>query len=122
MSFLRALKSLFSPASGLSAASGAASGDPYGLWLHFRCNRCGSVVRIRADRRNDFNRVDADESPAGSPALLLVKDVMDNKCFQLIHAEVCVDATYKTIGADVHGGQLITQEEYEDSLETQAGT
>jgi len=116
MGFLAKLKRFFaSPPSSAGTASsrGAPSsrggtGDPDGLWFHFRCSRCGSPVRVRANRRNDLSR---DEEGPG--ALLWRKDVMDNKCFQLMHAEIWLDASYDVVDSTVTGGQLITAEEYE---------
>jgi len=89
------------------APTSGTGGDPYGIWFHFRCNRCGSAVRIRADRRNDLNR---EEGPG---TFLLRKDVMDNKCFQLMPTEIWLDESYRVVSAEVSGGKLITQEEYD---------
>ena len=106
MGFMDALKRIFG-----GGTSGAAdSSDPNGLWYHFRCGRCGSVVRIRADRRNDLNRED------GPATYVLRKDVMDNTCFQLMHAELWLDDRYNVVTAEVSGCELITLEEYEQAL------
>lgn len=107
MGFMDALKRLF----GGGSAGSASNSDPHGLWYHFRCGRCGSVVRIRADRRNDLNR---EEGPA---TFVLRKDVMDNTCFQLMHAELWLDDSYNVVTAEVTGGKLITQEEYDQAVE-----
>ncbi len=107
MGFMNTLRHIFG--GGSSGSTG--SGDPYGLWYHFRCDRCGSVVRIRADRRNDLNR---EEGPA---TYILRKDVMDNTCFQLMHAELWLGDSYSVVTADVSGGKLITQDEYEQAAE-----
>ena len=104
MGFLDKLRELLG---GSGKAGTAADGDPYGLWFYFRCNKCGSVVRIRADRRNDLNRED------GPGTFLLSKEVMDNKCFQLMRAEIWFDSQYSIVSSDVTVGKLITREEYE---------
>jgi len=111
MGFLDALKRMFSGRPAPVVAS-----DPYGIWFHFRCKRCGSLVRVRADRRNDLNRED------GPGALVLRKDVMDNKCFQLIRAEVWLDDNYEVVTAEVDGGALITREQFEAAQATQGGS
>jgi hypothetical protein len=92
----------------LRGSPGAPQGDPYGMWFHFRCNKCGSVVRIRAHKFNDINHEDGGPGP-----LVLRKDVMDNKCFQLMRAEIWLDANYEVVSAEVTGGKLISQKEYE---------
>jgi len=94
-----------------AGAPSASPRDPYGLWLHFRCGKCGTVVRIRADRRNDLNR------EAGPGTFLLRKEVMDNSCFQLMHAEVWLDSNYNVVTAEVSGGELISEEEYKAAQE-----
>ena len=45
---------------------------------------------------------------------------MDSKCFQLMRAEVYLDASYRLVTAHVEGGELITAEEYEASQQKTA--
>lgn len=104
MALLSKLKELFG--GGKSPGRGQPA-DPHGLMLYFRCQRCGAVVRVRADKRNDLNREDG-----GPGVFLLRKDVMDNKCFQLMNAEVWLDSNYQVVSSDVTGGELISEEEY----------
>ena len=106
MGLLDKLKEFFM-GGGASGASGSGP-DPNGIWLHFRCEKCDTLVRIRADKRNDLNREDD-----GPGTFLLRKEVMDSKCFQLMDATVWLDSSYNVVTADVSGGHLITQEEYE---------
>ena len=95
-----------------SGGSSASSGDPNGIWFYFRCKKCGTPVRVRVDRRSDLN-------PEDGPATYVVrKDVMDSKCFQLIKAEIWLDTTYSVVQADVRGGTLISEEEYQAALKT----
>ena len=92
---------------GGGATPKSSEGDPYGIFFHFRCSRCGSLVRVRVDRRNDLNSED------GPGTYVLRKEIMDNKCFQLIHAEIWLDQNLNVVETDVQGGELITAEEYE---------
>jgi len=109
MGFWESIKAFFA----MPPASDAASHDPNGVYFHFRCSRCGSVVQVRADRRNDFNRFDAGVGPS---SLLLRKDVMDNNCYQLMHAEIWVDRSYAPVCSTVSGGKLITADEYDEAI------
>lgn len=102
MGFFDKLRRMFA-----GAPSSSDAGDPYGIWFHFRCNRCGAVVRVRADRRNDLNRED------GPGTFLLRKDVMDSKCFRMMTAEIWLDDNYNIVSSEVEGGKLIPKEEYE---------
>ena len=85
-----------------------ATGDPHGIVLYYRCQRCKTPVRVRVDRRNDLNREDD-----GPGALVLRKEVMDDRCFSLMHSEIWFDSGYNVVASDVTGGTLISQEEYE---------
>ena len=113
MSILDKLKELF--AGGGTAGVSGSGPDPNGIWLHFRCDKCAALVRIRADKRNDFNREDD-----GPGTFLLRKEVMDSKCFQLMDATVWLGSSYNVVTADVTGGELITQEEYEAAQASEA--
>ena len=108
MGFLDKLRQLL----GGSTTGGASSSDSTGLWFHFRCKRCGSMVRIRVDRRNDLNREDD-----GPGALVLRKEVMDDSCFQLMQAEIWLDSSYNVVSSDISGGELITEEAYRAATE-----
>ena len=104
MGFLDKLKGLFA-----GSPSSSGHSDPNGLLFHFRCQNCKSLVRIRVDKRNDLNRED------GPGTFLLRKEIMDDKCFRLMAAEIWLDKSYRVVTADVTGGELVPQEEYEAS-------
>ena len=109
MGFWQTFKSFFTAPGSVSSAGQ----DAHGVFYHFRCDRCGSVVRVRADRRNDFNRFDAGVGPT---TLLLRKDVMDDKCYQLMRAEIWVDGSYAPVSTTVSGGKLISEQEYLETV------
>ena len=104
MGLLDRLKGLFGPTSSLSGHS-----DPNGLLFHLRCEHCQSLVRIRVDKRNDLNRED------GPGTFLLRKEIMDDKCFRLMAAEIWLDSGYRVVTSDITGGELVSQEEFETS-------
>ncbi|MBC7237689.1 MAG: hypothetical protein H5T69_17750 [Chloroflexi bacterium] len=112
MSFLDKLRQLFG--GGGQQPSRTTAPDTTGLWFHFRCNKCGSLVRIRVDKRNDLNREED-----GPGAFLLRKDVMDDTCFQLMQAEIWLDGDYNIVASDVTGGSLISEQEYRAAQEKQ---
>lgn len=82
------------------------SNDEDVLWLYVQCNRCGAKVEVRVDRRNE---VSADYESGG---FVLHKEMMDSKCFQLMHAEIHYDAQLHVTGQTVTNGKFITREEY----------
>ncbi len=113
MSLWDAIKKALTGGSGPGPATARPSqsqaGDPDGLMLYFACKNCGSAVAVRLNKRNDFSRED------GGPGTLFVrKEVMDNKCFRLMRAEIWLDNAYNIVTADIEGGTLLTREEYED--------
>jgi hypothetical protein len=77
------------------------------LWLYVQCDRCGSVVPVRIDRRTELNR---DYEQGG---YVLFKEVMDSKCFQLIHTETRFDEEMRVVSQAADHGKMLTREEYE---------
>jgi len=43
--------------------------------------------------------------------------VMDDRCFQLMHAEIWLDERYQVVAADVIGGRLLGEDEVEKENE-----
>ena len=102
MEFLKKLASVLSPKGGHA--------DPYGIHFYVQCDRCGAVVDARADRRNDISR-----QYEGESAFVWRKGIMDDRCFQLMRAEVHFDDRYNILSQDITGGRFITKEEYQQS-------
>jgi hypothetical protein len=82
--------------------------DRDGIYFYIRCNKCGTPVRIRANKHSDFQR-DYDTGE-----LLLRKEVMDGGCFSLMYATVRLNSAYQVIEKDVEGGEFLTWEEYRE--------
>ena len=80
--------------------------DPDGIYFYVRCSRCGTPVRVRADKRYDLQR---DYETGG---YIFRKEIMDGGCFQLIHATVHFDAAYRPIEQKIEGGEFITWETF----------
>jgi len=100
MSILDRMKSIFAAQPG---------GDPNALWLYVRCARCGTPLAVRVDLRNEPS-IDYEQG-----GYVLHKDMMDNKCFSLMHAQVRFDDKRNVIERKLDKGEFITQEEYEKS-------
>ena len=107
MSVLDTLKALFSPSGG---------NQGHATWLYVRCARCGTPLAVRVDLRNE-------PSPDyDSGGFLLVKEMMDNKCFTLMRAEVHFDALKKVTSRTIDKGTFITKEEYESAVKPAAAS
>lgn len=98
MGFLDQLKSAFKSAS---------TSDPYVMWVYVKCKRCGTPVAVRVDLRNDPS---LDDEGAG---YILRKEIMDDKCFTLMRAELKFNSQRKIAEQTIDKGEFITREEYE---------
>ncbi len=92
------LSKLFKPAMGE---------DSNVLWLYVQCGRCGTPLAVRINKRNETT---PDYESGG---YVLHKEMMDSKCFQLMHAELQLDAQGKVTAKNVDRGKFLTRAEYE---------
>jgi hypothetical protein len=99
MSFLRRL-----------FGGGNQSSDDRALHLYIKCQRCGSPVHVRVDLHNDLSAEYGDDAAEGYQ---LNKEVMDDRCFRLMHAELQFDAQRREVSRAIEGGSFISAEEYE---------
>ncbi len=98
MGFLDQLKSAFKSAS---------RSDSYVMWLYVKCKRCGTPVAVRVDLRNDPSLDDETDG------YILRKEIMDDKCFTLMRAEIRFDSQRKITEQTIEKGEFITRKEYE---------
>jgi hypothetical protein len=98
MGFLNQLKSLFVPQA-LSKGTD--------LWLYVKCKHCGTPLAVRV---NLMNEPSADYESGG---FILIKEMMDSKCFTLMRAEIRFDAQRHIVEQTLDKGDFITQDEYE---------
>jgi len=104
MSFLRKIFG------GTNSSNARESSDPNALWLYVQCSKCGAPVAIRVDKRNDIS---TDYETGGR---YLRKEIMDSTCFQLMYAEVRLDANGNITEQTIERGKILTPEEYERTL------
>ena len=96
----------------VKSALASQGGDPNALWLYVRCARCGTALAVRVDLRNEPS---IDYEAGG---YVLHKEMMDNKCFMLMHARVRFDARRQVVEQTVDKGEFITREEFEKAKAT----
>jgi hypothetical protein len=97
---------------------GKTASDDGAIHLYVKCNRCGAPVHVRVDPRNDLvSEYDDSDDPSG---YLLVKEIMDSRCFRLMRAEITYDRARREQGRTIEGGTFITKEEYEQLAAPQA--
>ena len=109
MSILNRLAGLFVSQ---KTASPRSVRDEHGAYYYVRCGRCGEIIQVRVDRRWDFQQEfeSGREDPSG---YTVSKEVMGQRCFQMIRATIRFNAQRREIEREIHGGQFVTVEEFE---------
>ncbi len=74
------------------------------LWLYVRCNKCGARTRVRVSLANDLSMED--------DGYILRKEIVDNRCFRLMHAEIRFDERRRVVSRELTGGEFISEEEW----------
>ncbi|NWG22031.1 MAG: hypothetical protein HXY39_17120 [Chloroflexi bacterium] len=87
------------------------------IHLYVRCGRCGAMVHVRVDPRNDLLPEYGDSDDLSG--YRLVKEIMDSRCFRLMRAEIAYDARRRELSRMLEGGAFITRDEYEKGREAQ---
>ncbi|MBP6473042.1 MAG: hypothetical protein KBE23_10325 [Chloroflexi bacterium] len=78
--------------------------DKQGVYFYVRCNNCGTIVRLRADKQYDLENNDG--------GYVWHKTIVDSKCFRPMPAVVILNSSYELENADIQGGQFVTEADY----------
>ncbi len=98
-SFLQNLKNFF--------IAPAYSSTSNFITFNIRCNRCGEEITVKIRRSSDISRLgEGDEGPSGS-AFLLRKEILGNKCNNLIYLTAYFGESYNLISSEISGGKII---------------
>jgi len=81
------------------------------IFLYVMCNKCGEKIKVRIVKGTDllYNY----NQPQGEVGYTLRKEILGNKCPNLIYAYAEFDRNKKMLTLDISGGISITPEEYE---------
>jgi len=71
------------------------------------------VIKIELPGRGDPMRQMPPHFLAGESAYFLRKEMLDDRCFTLMYADIHFDRQYNVIASEVRGGRLISREEFE---------
>lgn len=82
-----------------------------GLHLYVQCKRCTGVVHVRVDLNNDLSE---DEGETGAEGYTLLKEVMDDRCFRIMRAELHFDSRRNETSRAIDGGRFISEAEWEE--------
>ncbi len=90
---------------------GQGPAEESGLHLYVKCKNCGTPVHVRVDLRNDLS---ADYGDTDAEGYTLNKEIMDDRCFRIMRAEIQFDARKNEISRQVEGGTFISEAEWEE--------
>jgi hypothetical protein len=89
------------------------NGDPEGLHVFVKCDKCGEKIHIRANRRTDVTHEYPDES--GSSVLVLHKEILGSNCQNLMYVHLTLDSAYNVVESTAERCALISKDEFESS-------
>lgn len=101
------LKKLFGDKNATSRPE-TARADSQGVYFYVQCERCGTPVRLRADKQYDLIN-------EGS-GYVWHKTIVDNRCFRPMPTVVYLNSAYEMVSHEISGGRYISQDEYEALL------
>jgi hypothetical protein len=78
--------------------------DPYGIFFHAKCDKCGTAVRVRIHKMYDLNREEG--------SVVWRKTIVDSRCFQPMPTTVWFDGAYQPIKITIEGGHYLSAEDY----------
>lgn len=86
--------------------------DPQGIYLYVRCDNCGAVVRVRADKQFDLQQADS--------GFVWHKTIVDSRCFRRMTTVVTFNRHYEAAQAEIQGGRYVTEADYQAYLQPPA--
>ena len=83
--------------------------DKRGIYFYVRCDNCGTVTRVRADKEYDLSR--------DGNNFVWHKNIVDNRCFRPIATVVHLNGSYQMTSEEISGGSFVSEEEYNAFME-----
>jgi hypothetical protein len=87
------------------------NGDPEGLHIFVKCDKCGEKLHIRSNRRTDVTYEYPDGSDRSVP--VLHKEILGSNCQNLMYVHLSLDAAYNVVESATERCSLISKEEFE---------
>ena len=70
------------------------------------CGRCKEEITVKASKTSDISRLyEGDEAPGGAEYLLR-KEILGNKCNNLVYITIYFDSGYNVISKEISGGKF----------------
>lgn len=87
--------------------------DTQGVYFYVRCDNCGTIVRVRADKQHDLNNENG--------GYAWHKTIVDNRCFRPMQTVVYLDGNYQMTSHEITGGQFVSEADYQAWLPENSG-
>ena len=69
------------------------------------CGRCKEEIAVKASKTSDISRLYEGEGPDGAEYLLR-KEILGNKCNNLVYITIYFDSGYNVISKEISGGKF----------------
>jgi hypothetical protein len=99
MGFLDSLKNFF-------AAPATPQGGNF-ITFKIRCNRCNEEIDIKLRKTSDVSRVYEGEDNPANASFFVRKEILGNKCNNLIYLTAYFTESFALISRDVTGGKFV---------------
>jgi len=99
MSFLNKFKKL------LSMSPSSSSGNFVSFKI--RCDRCSEEILVKLRKTSDISRVYEEEGEGGQACFFVRKEILGNKCNNLINMTAYFDENFNLISSEVIGGKIV---------------
>jgi hypothetical protein len=107
--FFKKLSNIFSPSQPLNS---------WEYWINVKCNRCGEIIRVRVDLRNDLSidygisddqeGGDTQAGGAGDVTYFCRKVIIgEQRCYQPIEVVLKFDQKHRMTDRQIKGGQFV---------------
>ncbi len=86
----------------------AQTGDSGSDFITFKvkCDRCNEEITVKIRKNSDISRISIGEGPQGSEYFLR-KEILGEKCSNLISIEVYFGSGYFVISKEISGGKFV---------------
>lgn len=81
--------------------------DPNALIFYVKVRKCGAIVRVRVDLRNDLSLDDDGES------YVVRKQAVDNVCYGKAELELHFDANRREVSRSLENGEFVNREAWD---------
>jgi hypothetical protein len=82
---------------------GPSAASDGGIVRTVRCKRCGALITVRIDARNDLS--------LNGDGYFVRKTLVDDRCFSRIELEMTFDSGRRELSCDVSGGEVVSPPE-----------